>query len=309
MNDLENQLHDALHAGREHTTGGLSGPALRRTARLRTYRARTGGVAVVGAAAVAGVMVAPGLLDTWTSRSASEAGQTSAASKAAGTDPSGKAAPLSSFTAKPTPTAAPGPTGKSVPVQANVWSPAGSLIEDATVLAVAPKVAATDSDWTAWGGQLLEQDTVSVVFADRAPLDPTAQYPHPLVIVTGRTSADSPTLRIAALTTIEAGADRTNLNLLTVQAMTTAPADGPRAIAVSNGMTLYVVAEAGVDSATYTYTDATGQHTAAMKVANGVAVATVPMADLKASATGEVTKIKATSHGKVIWDAAPVKGR
>ncbi|MDX6257527.1 MAG: hypothetical protein QOJ11_3861 [Frankiales bacterium] len=311
MNDLENQLHDALHASREHTTSGLSGPALRRTARRRTFRARTGGVAVVGAAAVAGVVVAPGLLDTSTpgSPGASVGGQTSAASKSAGADPVGKSQPMASFTAKATPTAVPSSTGKSVPVQAYVWSPAGSLIDDATVLAVAPKVAATDSDWKAWGGQLLEQDTVSVVFADRAPLDPTAQYPHPLVIVTGRTSADSPTLRIAALTTIEAGADRTNLNLLTVQAMTMVPADGPQAIAVSNGMTLYVVAEVGVDSATYTYTDATGQHTAAMKVADGLAVATVPMADLKASTAGEVTGIKAYSHGKVIWDAAPVAGR
>jgi hypothetical protein len=46
-----------------------------------------------------------------------------------------------------------------------------------------------------------------------------------------------------------------------------------------------------------------------MKVADGLAVATVPMADLKISTAGEVTGIKAYSHGKVIWDAAPVAGR
>lgn len=113
--------------------------------------------------------------------------------------------------------------------QGTPWSPAGALISNTTVQAVAPLVAAADSDWTAWaadpqwaawGGPLLEQDTVHVVLADGLTLDPTAQYPHPLVIVTGRTSADSPTLRIDALTTIQAGADRSNLNLLTVQAMT-----------------------------------------------------------------------------------------
>jgi hypothetical protein len=128
-----------------------------------------------------------------------------------------------------------------------------------------------------------------------------------LVIVTGRTSADSPTLRVAALTTVAGGADSTNLSSLTVDAMTTVPADGPQAIAVLGSMAAYVVAEAGVDSASYTYTDAAGDHTAAMKVANGVA--TVLLADLKGSGTGTVTKIKAISHGKVVWDAAPVQGR
>jgi hypothetical protein len=74
-------------------------------------------------------------------------------------------------------------------------------------------------------------------------------------------------------------------------------------------MTVYVAAEAGVDSATYTYTDGTGEHTAAMKVTDGVAVAYPPMADLKSGRDGKVTKVKAFSHGKVIWDAAPVTGR
>jgi hypothetical protein len=312
MNELESQLHDALHAVREHPTGGLAGPALRRTARRRTFRARTGGIAVMGAAAVAGVVVAPGLLDASTSRSpgASVGGQTSAASKTAGADPMGKAQPTASFTAKPSPTGVPSSTGKAVPVQANVWSPAGALIDDPTVLAVAPKMAATDSDWKSWGGQLLEQDTVSVVFADRASINLSSpQDARPLVIVTGRTSADSPTLRVAALTTIAGGADGNDLNALTVEAMTAVPTDGPQAIAVSTGMSVYVAAEAGVDSATYTYTDATGVHTAAMKVANGVATANVPMADLKASTAGAITRITAISHGKVVWDAAPVMGR
>jgi hypothetical protein len=153
------------------------------------------------------------------------------------------------------------------------------------------------------------QDTVHVVFADGLTLDPTAQYPHPLVIVTGRSSADSPILRIAALTTIQAGADRSNLNLLTIQAMTTAPANGPLAIAVSNGMTLYVVAEGGVDRATYSYTDNTGEHTAAMTVTGGVGVANTPMDDLKQSPNGKITHITAYSRGRVIWNAAPLEGR
>jgi hypothetical protein len=314
MNELETRLHDALHAAGEHSAGSLSGPALRRTARRRTFRARTGGAALVGAAAVVGVVVAPGLIDTSPSQSAGFAAQTSAASKTAGTDPTGKAVPVASFTAKPAPTptetAAPSTTGKVVPVGASVWSPAGTLIDDPTVLAVTPRVAATDSDWQAWGGPLLAQDTVSVVFADREPIDSTwQQYPRPLVIVTGRTSTDSPTLRIAALTTAAGGVDSTNLNSLTVEAMTTVPADGPQAIAVSTGMYLYVAAEAGVDSATFTYRDATGEHSAAMKVANGVATALLPMADLKSSADGKVTNVKAVSHGKVVWDAAPVLGR
>jgi hypothetical protein len=87
------------------------------------------------------------------------------------------------------------------------------------------------------------------------------------------------------------------------------PADGRQAIAVSNGLTLYVAAEAGVDSATYSWLDAKGTHSAAMKVTDGVAVATLPMADLKASPDGRVTGVKALSHGKVVWDAAPVLGR
>jgi hypothetical protein len=111
------------------------------------------------------------------------------------------------------------------------------------------------------------------------------------------------------LTTIAGGADGNGLNALTVEAMTAVPTDGPQAIAVSTGMSVYVAAEAGVDSATYTYTDATGVHTAAMKVANGVATANVPMADLKASTAGAITRITAISHGKVVWDAAPVMGR
>ena len=54
MNDLETQLHDALHALPVTADSGhaMSGPALRRTARRRTGRARTGGLAVVVAVLV-----------------------------------------------------------------------------------------------------------------------------------------------------------------------------------------------------------------------------------------------------------------
>jgi hypothetical protein len=111
------------------------------------------------------------------------------------------------------------------------------------------------------------------------------------------------------LTTMPGGPDSHSLSALGVEAMTSVPADGPEAIAVSNGLTMYVAAEAGVDSATYTYRDDTGEHTAAMKVSGGVAVAPVPSADLKASAVGAITNIRALSHDKVVWDAAPVAGR
>ncbi len=187
MNELESSLHDALHAARDNATGGLSGPALRRTARRRTYRTRTGGIAVVGAAAVTGVLVAPGLLNTPSSSSTVGAGASvTGPAKEAGTDPVGKALPMASFTGKPTPAAA--PTGPAVPVQANVWTPAGSLVDDAMVQSTAPKVAATDTDWQSWGGQLLEQDTVSVVFAAQAAIRSSGpDDARPLIIVTGRT--------------------------------------------------------------------------------------------------------------------------
>ena len=71
---------------------------------------------------------------------------------------------------------------------------------------------------------------------------------------------------------------------------------------------MYVAAETGVDSATFTWTDDTGTHTAPMTVTDGVAVAPEPMLDLKSSANGKITNIKAFSHGKVVWDAAPVAG-
>lgn len=325
MNDLETRLHDALHdASVGPTTSNLSGPALRRIAHRRAVRARTGGFAAVGFAAVATVSVAaaPGLLHNSTTRATGTAAQTSPpASASSSPQPAGSAQPGSAQSPAPasTPTSTRPPSSVATPAaQPTPWSPAGALIDNATVRAVAPVVAATDADWTAWaadpqwrqwGGPLLAQDTVHVVFADGLTLDPTAQYPHPLVIVTGRTSPDSPILRIAALTTIQAGADRSNLNLLTVQAMTTAPANGTLAIAVSNGMTLYVVAEAGVDSATYSYTDNTGEHTAAMTITGGVAVASTPMEDLKQSPNGKITNITAYSHGNVIWDAEPIEGR
>ncbi len=91
--------------------------------------------------------------------------------------------------------------------------------------------------------------------------------------------------------------------------MQPAQTSGAQAIAASNGLTMYVAADGGVDSATYTYRDATGVHSAAMKVADGVAIAAVPMADLKATPDGKITNIKAYSHGTVVWDAAPVLGR
>ncbi len=312
MNDLENQLRRTFHnAVQGPATTTMSGPALRRMAHRRAVQARTGGLAAVGFAAAATVVVAgtPGLLHHTTTQPTEAAAQTSPRASA-----SPSPTPVTSTQPASTKSVAPAPPA----TQGSPWSPAGGLIDNATVQAVAPVVAATDRDWTAWaadpqwaawGGPLLAQDTVHVVFADARTLDPTAQYPHPLVIVTGRTSPDSPTLRIAALTTIQAGADRTNLNLLTVQAMTTAPANGPLAIAVSNGMTLYVVAQDGVDSATYSYTDNTGQHTAAMTITGGVAVANTPMDDLKQSPNGKITNITAYSHGHIIWNAQPLPGR
>ena len=312
MNDLENQLRHALRGATQGSaTTTMSGPALRRLAHRRTVRARTGGLAAVGfaAAATVGVAATPGLLHHSTPQPTEAAAQTSPTPSA-----SPSPTPVTSTQPAGTASAAPAPPA----TQGTPWSPAGGLIDNATVQVVAPVVAATDRDWTAWaadpqwaawGGPLLDQDTVHVVFADGLTLDPTAQYPHPLVIVTGRTSPDSPILRIAALTTIQAGADRSNLNLLTVQAMTTAPAAGPLAIAVSNGMTLYVVAQDGVDSATYSYTDNTGQHTAAMTITGGVAVANTPMDDLKQSPNGKITNITAYAHGNVIWNAEPIQGR
>ncbi|BEP15033.1 hypothetical protein acdb102_33440 [Acidothermaceae bacterium B102] len=311
MNDLETQLHDSLHALGDHGRS-LSGPALRRTARRRTVRARTGGFAVVGAAAVAGVVIAPGLLDTPATRVAGATGQSSA--PASKTLPA--ATPATPANVKPTGSAAaPAPSSTATAlVQAYQWDPAGSLIDDATVLATAPKVAASDSDWTSWTkdydeGPLLVQDSVEVVFAGVANIyNSGTDGPRPLVVVTGRSAAQGP-LQIAVLTSVAGGVDAMKLNALTVEAMHPAPTSGPQAIAVYNGLTMYVAAEHGVDSATYTYTDDTGTHTAPMTVTNGVAIAPEPVAALKASNNGAITNIRATSHGTVVWDAAPVAGR
>jgi hypothetical protein len=276
---------------------------------------------------VTGVVVAPSLIGRPASRvgqgagSATAAapttagsmadGQRSAAAKTGGTDPSGKAQPAASFTGKPvpSPTLSPALSPTKAPAGDQTWDPAGSLIADRTVLATAPRVAATDTDFQAWGGTLLDESTVKVVFADRAAIRSSGPDDlRPLVVVTGRAVGAGP-LRLDVLTSVAGSADAQNLSALTVAASTTVPADGPQAIAVSNGLTMYVAAEAGVDSATYTYRDDTGEHTAAMKVAGGVATAPVPQADLKASAVGAITNIRAVSHGKVVWDAAPVPGR
>jgi hypothetical protein len=322
MSDLENRLHSALHDLPDPTAvGAMSGPALRRKARARTLRARTGGAAVVGAAAVTGVVVAPSLISTPSPRSTAGAGAGGAPSaaaipaptvqvtdKSAGTDPAGKAQPASSFTGKATSTATAAPTQRRV-LTNGVWDPAGALVADPTVLAAAPKVAATDADWKNWGGQLLDRSTVKVVFADRALIRGFGPDDlRPLVVVTGRTSAQGP-LQLAVLTSVAGGGDAQDLSAIGLEAMTPVPADGPQAIAVSNGLTMYVAAETGIDSATYTYRDDSGEHTAAMKVSGGVAVAPTPMADLKASAVGAITNIRAVSHGKVVWDGAPVAGR
>ena len=128
MNDLENQLQDTLHSTREAQTRGLSGPAVRRAARTRTIRFRTGGIAAVGAAGAVAVLVAPGLFGAPTSTSVSP-----------GAQPSADAAKKSIAAAPPTTSG----TGKApaVPVQAYVWAPAGSLIDDPTVLSHAPTAA------------------------------------------------------------------------------------------------------------------------------------------------------------------------
>src|SRR3954453_5782932 len=161
MNDLESRLSDALHLAGPHSSGGLSGPALRRSARARTLRARTGGIAVLGATGAAIALVGPGLL------------------------PSRSTGPVvggSGSATKPTPTTTPsarrtttsGTPAKAVPVQAFVWRPAGALIDDPTILATAPRVSAHDTDWTGWAGGSrleLEGDTVSVVYADRVTQD------------------------------------------------------------------------------------------------------------------------------------------
>lgn len=308
MNDLEAQLHETLHTMTVTAEGGrkLSGPALRRTARRRTVRARTGGFAVVGAAAVAGVVIAPGLLDTPATRVTGGAGRSSApASKPA----QANVTPIASFTA--TPTVSPTATAE---VQAYRWNPGGSLIDDPTVQATAPLVASTDSDWTDWTkdyheGPLLAQDTVSVVYAGAAHIYSSGtDGPRPLVVVTGRAAAGG-SLQIAVLTSVAGAVEAMKLDSLAVEAMHPAAATGPQAIAVHNGLTMYVVAESGVDSATYTWRDGTGTHTAAMTVTDGVATAPEPMLALKSSVNGAITKVRALSHGTVVWDAAPVAGR
>lgn len=314
MNELETRLHDALHAAQEHSSGNLSGPALRRTARRRTFRARTGGIAVAGAAAVAGVVVAPGLLDTSASRvtgavqSLAPSPQTTATATTPIASPT--AAPVATVAAKPSATVKPVET----PTATQVWNPAGSLIENATVLADAPKAASTDSDWTAWSkdydeGPLLVADSVHVVYAGVADIfTGGAPGPRPLVIVTGQASETGP-LQVAVLTSPVGAADPMKLDGLSVEAMHPAAVQGPPAIAVYNGVRVYVAAESGVDSATFTYTDNTGTHTAPMTVTDGVAVAAEPTLDLKSSANGAITNVKAFSHGTVVWDATPVAGR
>ena len=315
MNELETHLHDALHAAKEHSGRGLSGPALRRTARRRAFRARTGGVAVVGAAAVAGVVVAPGLLDTPASRvtgavqSSAPSPQT-AATVSSTPIASPTAAPIASVAAKRSVTVEPVET----PTAAQVWNPAGSLIDNATVLADAPKVASTDSDWAAWSkdydeGPLLAPGSVHVVYAGAADIfSGGTPGPRPLVIVTGQTSENGP-VQVAVLTSAVAAADPMRLDALGVEAIHPAAEQGPPAIAVYNGVRVYVAAETGVDSATFTYTDNTGTHTAPMTVTDGVAVAAEPSLDLKNSPNGAITNVKALSHGTVVWDAAPVAGR
>ena len=280
MNDLENQLQDTLHSTREAQTRGLSGPAVRRAARTRTIRFRTGGIAAVGAAGAVAVLVAPGLFGAPTSTSVSP-----------GAQPSADAAKKSIAAAPPTTSG----TGKApaVPVQAYVWAPAGSLIDDPTVLSHAP---------TAAGTQLLDPHTVSVVYADRATLDDSGpRYPRPLVIVTGHVSANDSTLQIAALSTIAGGVDSTALGALGLIAMHPLTPGAPQAIAVADGMSAFVAADGGITAATYTYTDSTGSHTAHMGLEHGLAT-------VLAGQGRTITHIKALSHGKVVWDAAPVRG-
>jgi hypothetical protein len=309
MTDLETQLHEAL-LGLDNSRP-MSGPSLRRSARRRTVRTGAGGLAVVGAAAVAGVVVAPGLLDSPASRVAGAAGaSSSAASRAPVAAPSAEPSPTASVTA------APAASSPAQPTPSTVWSPAGSLIDNATVLADAPEVVATDSGWTAWNfaeglneGPLLSAETVQVVYAGTADIFSSgSDTTRPLVVVTGRAAANGP-LQVAVLTSAMGAADPMKLDALTVEAMHPAAADGPQAIAVENGLTTYVAAETGVDSATFTYTDSSGTHTAPMTVTNGVALAATPMADLKASANGKITNVTAYSHGTVVWDAAPLEGR
>jgi hypothetical protein len=245
MNELEDQLRDALLSAREHSTGGLSGPALRRTARRRTYRARTGGVAVVGAVGAAAALVGPGLLTT----NGSGAGSVGAAS-----GKSSSAAPATG-------------SNTSVPVQAALWNPAGSLIHNADLLAAAPTTSSTDAQWKRWGRVVLDPSTVSVEFAETLPITGSTAG-QPVVVESGRTAADQP-LQLAVLTTTASDTHFTGLHVLGV---TPSQALGQQAVAVatSNGG-LFVAADGGVTSATYTYTDANGSHVVTMKVQDGVA--------------------------------------
>lgn len=292
MNDLENQLQDTLHTTRDAQTRGLSGPAVRRAARTRAIRHRTGGIAALGAAGAVAVLVAPGLFSAHPSSSVSPGGQ-----------PSANAAKKSIAAAPPSITGTDKTT--AVPVQAYVWAPAGSLISDPAILSHAPVVSGNDTDWKAFapGSQLLDPDTVSVVYADRATLDDSGpRYPRPLVIVTGHVSASDSTLLIAALTTIAGGVDSTDLGALALIGMHPLSPGAPQAIAVADGMSAFAAADGGITAATYTYTDSTGSHTADMALEHGVAT-------VLAVQGRTITHIKALSHGTVVWDAAPVKGR
>ena len=313
MTDLEAQLHDHLHALGD---GGyaMSGPALRRRARTRQLTMRGGSVVALGAAGTAAALVVPGLLTSPPGTNTGIAGAVTPKASAAAPTKVAAPAPSASAVAKPVPSSAAAATPSSVPVQANAWSPAGSLIDEPTVRANAPKVAATDSDWTSWTkdydeGPLLAQDTVSVVYAGEADiLSSGAPGPRPLVVVTGRTSQSGP-LQIVVLTSVAGAKNPTSLDSLAVEAMHPAAAQGPQAIAVFNGVRVYVAAQDGVDSATFTWRDDAGTHSAPMTVTDGVATAPVPALALKKSSVGAVTNIRAMSHGTVVWDAAPIDGR
>lgn len=292
MNHLENQLRETLHSTRDAQTRGLSGPAVRRAARTRTIRFRTGGIAALGTAGAVAVLVAPGLFSAPPSSSVSPGAQPSAG------------AARKSIAAAPTSISG-AEKATAVPVQAYVWAPAGSLIQDPTILSKAPEVSGSDTDWVTWsgGGPLLDPKTVSVVYADKVTLDDSGpRWPRPLVIVTGHVSATDSTLQIAALSTIAGGVDSTDLVALALTAMHPLSPGAPQAIAVADGMSAFAAADGGITAATYTYTDTTGSHSADMGLEHGVAtVLAVP--------GRTITNIKALSHGKVVWNAAPVKGR
>ena len=304
MNDLEHRLQETLHATRDAQTQGLSGPAVRRAARTRTLRFRTGGVAVLSAAGAVAVLAAPGLVNAPGSSSVSPGAKPTAAPTASNRPVPTADAAKKRPAAAPT-TAATGAPVRGVPVQANVWSPAGALIDNQTILSQAPRVSGNDTDWVTWSGgrPLLDPKTVSVVYADKATLDDSGpRYPRPLVIVTGHVSANDSTLQIAALTTIAGGVDSTTLGALGLMAIHPLTPGTPQAIAVADGMSAFVAADGGITAATYAYTDATGSHTAEMTLERGVAT-------VLAVHGRTITNIKALSHGKVVWDAAPVKGR